>query len=146
MENTSELNKKLEHINNEYNEALKKFREIEQERNKLQNLIALPEYKKNIGKCYRKSNAGIDCDDELARYQFIKITDAVYEPEGWFYPEPRYVGTVFGMGFKGTLQFSPESYITINKECEEITSEKFDKEYTRLVNKLINNNSYVKKS
>jgi len=141
-----EQSKKLELVNKEYNEALRRFRKVEQERNKLQNLIVLPEYKKNIGKCYCKSNAGIDSDDELARYRFIKITDAVYEPEGFFYSEPRYVGIVFGMGIKGSLQFMPESYITIDKDCKEITSEKYNEEYTRFVNKLLSNSSYVKKS
>lgn len=141
-ENIEELKKRLEVINNDYHDALMKFREVENERNKLQNLIVLPEFKKNIGKCYRKANACIDCEDELAKYQFIKITDAVYDPEGWFNPEPRYVGMVFGMGISGAIHFYPKDYVTINKECEEITSEKFDKEYTRLVNKLVKNKSY----
>ena len=77
MKNKTELSESLKILDKKYHEALKTFREIEQERNELKNLISLPEYKKNIGRCYRKPNAGSDSDDELAHYKYIKITDAV---------------------------------------------------------------------
>lgn len=142
----TELEEKFKQIDVEYHEALKAFREIESKRNSLMNEIAVPKYRENIGKCYRKANAGSDSDDDLAHYQFFKITDVVYEPESWFYQTPQYKGIIFGMGTKGSMFIHPNEYITINSKFEEIPSDDFNKQYTRLVNKLIENESYAKKS